>query len=152
MKIAVIDNYDSFVYNLVCMMHNIADAEIDVIKNDEIELEAMCGYDKILLSPGPGIPSEAGKLMRILQQNQTQTSILGVCLGHQAIAESSGGILFNLPKPLHGVASEIEIIQNDYLFEKIPRNFQVGHYHSWVVQQTDNVDFEVFRIVGVYKF
>ncbi|MBC7440829.1 MAG: aminodeoxychorismate/anthranilate synthase component II [Flavobacterium sp.] len=142
MKILVIDNYDSFVYNLVCMIHNLIDATIDVVKNDKIDLKTLPYYDKILLSPGPGIPIDAGKMMTILQQN-SNASILGVCLGHQAIAEFSGGILFNLPEPLHGVASEITIEKNDYLFENLPQKFMDGHYHSWVVNQSMKSDFEV---------
>lgn len=142
MKILVIDNYDSFVYNLVCMMHNLIDATIDVVKNDKIDLETLPYYDKILLSPGPGIPIDAGKMMTILQQNPN-ASILGVCLGHQAIAEFSGGILFNLPEPLHGIASEITIEKNDYLFENLPQKFNVGHYHSWVINESAASDFEV---------
>lgn len=143
MKILVIDNYDSFVFNLVCMMHNSVDAQIDVVKNDQIDFDTINEYDKILLSPGPGIPSNAGKLMKVFENNKTQTSILGVCLGHQAIAEFSGGKLFNLPEPLHGVASEIEIIKDDYLFSSLPKKFQIGHYHSWVAQETENANFEV---------
>jgi len=142
MKILVIDNYDSFVYNLVCMMHNLIEAEIDVIKNNKIDLESLSLYDKILLSPGPGIPIDAGKMMAILQQNPN-ASILGVCLGHQAIAEFSGGFLFNLPEPLHGIASEITIEKEDYLFKNIPKRFKVGHYHSWVVNETTTSDFEI---------
>lgn len=142
MKIIVIDNYDSFVYNLVCMMHNLVDATIDVVKNDKIDLKTLHLYDKILLSPGPGIPINAGKMMEVLQQNNT-VSILGVCLGHQAIAEYSNGILFNLPEPLHGISSTILIEKDDYLFENIPKNFKVGHYHSWIVQDSEIADFEV---------
>ena len=142
MKILVIDNYDSFVYNLVCMMHNLVDATIDVIKNDKVDLETLHLYDKILLSPGPGIPINAGKMMEVLEKNKN-SSILGVCLGHQAIAEISGGILFNLPEPLHGIGSEISIEKEDYLFENIPKNFKVGHYHSWVVSASNSADFEI---------
>ncbi|WP_298395446.1 aminodeoxychorismate/anthranilate synthase component II [Flavobacterium sp.] len=142
MKILVIDNYDSFVYNLVCMMHNLVDATIDVVKNDKVNLETVHLYDKILLSPGPGIPMNAGKMLKVLEQNQS-VSILGVCLGHQAIGEFSGGILHNLPEPLHGIASTISIEKEDYLFEDLPRNFKVGHYHSWVVEPSSTADFEV---------
>lgn len=142
MKILVIDNYDSFVYNLVCMMHNLVDATIDVVKNDKVNLETLHLYDKILLSPGPGIPENAGKMMEVLKKSTT-ASILGVCLGHQAIAEFSGGILHNLPEPLHGVSSTISIEKEDYLFKNIPKNFKVGHYHSWVVENTNTANFEV---------
>lgn len=142
MKILVIDNYDSFVYNLVCMMHNLVDATIDVVKNDNVNLDTLYLYDKILLSPGPGIPINAGKMMVVLTKSTT-VSILGVCLGHQAIAEFSGGMLHNLPEPLHGIASTISIEKEDYLFENIPENFKVGHYHSWVVENTNSANFEV---------
>jgi len=123
-------------------MHNLVDATIDVIKNDKIDLETIHQYDKILLSPGPGIPINAGKIMEILEKNQN-ASILGVCLGHQAIAEFSGGNLFNLPEPLHGIASTISIEKQDYLFENIPKNFKVGHYHSWVVEDLNRGEFEI---------
>jgi anthranilate synthase component 2 len=142
MKILVIDNYDSFVYNLVCMMHNLVDATIDVVKNDKINFETFHLYDKIVLSPGPGIPMNAGKMMEVLEKNKS-VAILGVCLGHQAIAEFSGGILHNLSEPLHGIASTILIEKEDYLFENIPKNFKVGHYHSWVVAPSNTADFEV---------
>lgn len=143
MKILVIDNYDSFVYNLVCMMKNLVEAEVHVVKNDKISFENLDLYDKILLSPGPGIPKNSGKMMRFLEQNSSSASILGVCLGHQAIAEFSGGSLLNLPEPLHGIASNISILKDDYLFENIPKQFKVGHYHSWTVLDNKNTDFEV---------
>lgn len=142
MKILVIDNYNSFVYNLVCLMHNLVDATIDVVKNDKVDLETLHLYDKILLSPGPGIPINAGKMMEVLEK-ATTFSVLGVCLGHQAIAEFSGGMLRNLPEPLHGIASTISIEKEDYLFEGLPKNFKVGHYHSWVVENTNTTNFEV---------
>lgn len=142
MKILVIDNYDSFVYNLVCIMHNLVDATIDVVKNDKVDLETLHLYDKILLSPGPGIPINAGKMMQVLEKT-TAFSVLGVCLGHQAIAEFLGGMLHNLPEPLHGIASTISIEKKDYLFEGLPKNFKVGHYHSWVVENTNTTNFEV---------
>lgn len=147
MKILVIDNYDSFVYNLVCMMHNLVDATIDVVKNDKVNLETLPLYDKVLLSPGPGIPMNAGKMLEVLEQNKS-VSILGVCLGHQAIGEFSGGILHNLPEPLHGIASTITIEKEDYLFQDLPKNFKVGHYHSWVVEPSSTADFEVLAKDG----
>lgn len=143
MKILVIDNYDSFVYNLVCMIKNLIDAEVHVVKNDKIPFETIATYDKILLSPGPGIPKNAGQMMQVLQQKAASSSILGVCLGHQAIAEFSGGSLYNLPQPLHGIASKITILQEDYLFDNMPKQFKIGHYHSWVVNKNENADFEV---------
>lgn len=143
MKILVIDNYDSFVYNLVCMIKNLVDAEVHVVKNDKLQFETMDTYNKILLSPGPGIPKNAGKLMQVLEQKAASVSILGVCLGHQAIAEYSGGSLYNLPQPLHGIASNIAIIKEDYLFQNTPKHFKIGHYHSWTVLENETSDFEV---------
>lgn len=133
MKILVIDNYDSFVFNLVHILHELGFNQIDVRKNDQIRLEEVINYDKILLSPGPGLPENSGIMPEIIKTFGTQKSILGVCLGHQAIAESFGGKLINLKEPLHGIASAINIKKTDYLFDKIPANFKIGHYHSWVV-------------------
>ena len=143
MKILVIDNYDSFVYNLVCMIKNLVNAEIDIVKNDKIDFDTLHTYSKILLSPGPGIPIDAGKMMQVLEDKSKTTSILGVCLGHQAIAEFSGGSLYNLQQPLHGVASNISILKDDYLFENTPKQFKIGHYHSWAVLETKTSNFEV---------
>lgn len=133
MKILVIDNYDSFVYNLVHILQALQIGSIDVIKNDEVELQSVKAYDKILLSPGPGIPKNAGLMPTIIQQYASAKSILGVCLGHQAIGENFGGTLINLNEPLHGIASDITILKQDYLFENVPLRFKIGHYHSWVV-------------------
>lgn len=135
MKILVIDNYDSFVFNLVHMIYDLGVNEIEVRKNDEIEIEEVAAFDKILLSPGPGIPKEAGNMQQILEVYGSKKSFLGVCLGHQAIAESFGGSLINLKEPLHGIASEMTVSTSDYLFENIPQKFKVGHYHSWCVNQ-----------------
>lgn len=133
MKILVVDNYDSFVFNLVHMLYALNVDEVEVVKNDKVLLDSIAVYDKILLSPGPGIPKDAGLMPQIIQQFAAVKSILGVCLGHQAIAESFGGNLFNLKEPLHGVASQVSIIKNDYLFANTPPHFNIGHYHSWVV-------------------
>jgi len=133
MKIFVIDNYDSFVYNLVHILKALQVETIDVIKNDKIDMDEVAAYDKILLSPGPGIPKNAGLMPAILQQYAASKSILGVCLGHQAIGEYFGGTLINLKEPLHGIASDISVLKQDYLFENIPDHFKIGHYHSWVV-------------------
>ncbi|MEP6795330.1 MAG: aminodeoxychorismate/anthranilate synthase component II [Saprospiraceae bacterium] len=133
MKILVIDNYDSFVYNLVHMLYNLGVADIDIVKNDKVDLNMITTYDKILLSPGPGIPDEAGLMKKVIEMYAPSKSILGICLGHQAIGEVFGGTLVNLDEPLHGVASRITIIHNDYLFENTPSQFDIGHYHSWVV-------------------
>lgn len=133
MKILVIDNYDSFVFNLVHMLYALGVEHVEVVKNNQFNIEAVAEYDKILLSPGPGIPEEAGLMPEVIKRYASSKSILGVCLGHQAIAESFGGKLLNLGTPLHGVASQIQFSEADYLFDGLPQNFAIGHYHSWVV-------------------
>jgi len=137
MKILVFDNYDSFTYNLVQMIKEQSDALVDVFRNDEIPLEDVKAYDKILLSPGPGIPSESGLLIPLIQQYASTKSILGVCLGQQAIAEAFGGSLTNLSKVYHGIATPVELIGDSILFEGLPKTFNVGRYHSWVVNEND---------------
>ncbi len=135
MKILVIDNYDSFVYNLVHYLREF-DCEVDVVRNDHIAFNEMDNYDKVLLSPGPGIPSEAGKLMEVIKKVAGKKSILGVCLGHQAIAEFYGGKLINLKKVFHGVAENLNISEgNEYFFKNIPPKIKVGRYHSWIVEK-----------------
>lgn len=140
MKILVFDNYDSFTYNLVHMVEKITKQKVDVFRNDELPLERIKDYDKIILSPGPGIPSEAGLLLPLIKEYAPSKSILGVCLGHQAIGEAFGGTLTNLSSPFHGIATPIQIVdqsnaneQVNYLFEGMPSEFIVGRYHSWVV-------------------
>jgi anthranilate synthase component II len=135
MKLLVVDNYDSFVYNLVHMMYNIGVDDITVIKNDKFQLDDVKLFDKILLSPGPGVPKDAGLMPKVIQQFGATKSILGVCLGHQAIAEAYGCKLKNLNEPLHGIASKINFLEEDYLFENTTSNFHIGHYHSWVVDE-----------------
>jgi anthranilate synthase component 2 len=143
MKILVVDNYDSFVYNIVHLLYEIGVAEIDVIKNDQLDFSYIHQYDKIVLSPGPGIPKEAGIMPKLLTKFASTKSILGICLGHQAIAEHFGTDLINLVTPLHGVSSEIEIVKDDYLFEHLPKQFKIGHYHSWVVAETISDELEI---------
>jgi anthranilate synthase component II len=134
MKILVLDNYDSFTYNLVHMLRELGH-EPAIFRNDKITIQEVDQYDKILLSPGPGIPDEAGILKQLIKTYSSTKSILGVCLGHQAIAEVFGGILFNIPNVLHGVTSQISITdQEERLFKKIPNTFNVCHYHSWAVK------------------
>jgi anthranilate synthase component 2 len=136
MKILVFDNYDSFTYNLVQLIKELAPkAALDVFRNDEIDLEDIKVYDKILLSPGPGIPSESGLLLALLKEYAASKSILGVCLGQQAIGESFGGQLTNLSKVYHGIATPIERTAPSVLFEGLPAKFNVGRYHSWVVDE-----------------
>lgn len=135
MKILVIDNYDSFVYNLVHYLREFG-CEVDVVRNDKVEFNEIDKYAKILLSPGPGIPSEAGQLTEVIKRFAGKKSMLGVCLGHQAIGEVFGGVLTNLEKVYHGVAEELIITdKNEYLFKNIPEKIKVGRYHSWIVEK-----------------
>ncbi|NCB08659.1 MAG: aminodeoxychorismate/anthranilate synthase component II [Bacteroidia bacterium] len=134
--IVVIDNYDSFTYNLVHAIKKITGLPVDVFRNDEISLEDLEKYDKIVLSPGPGIPEEAGLLLDIIKEFAPKKSMLGVCLGHQAIGEAFGGKLHNMNKVLHGIATPVELTETkSVLFEGLPKTFEVGRYHSWIVQQ-----------------
>lgn len=131
-KIVVIDNYDSFTYNLVHYLEDLG-ADVTVYRNDAFALEDLETFDAIVLSPGPGIPSEAGLLMQVIQMYAQHKKILGVCLGHQAIAEVFGGKLTQLSRVYHGLGTPIQILQNHPLFENIEANTTVGRYHSWVV-------------------
>lgn len=141
MKILVFDNYDSFTYNLVHLVEKILQQKVDVFRNDEIPLEKVNDYDKIILSPGPGIPEEAGLLLPLIKMYAPSKSILGVCLGHQAIGEAFGGKLTNLKNVYHGVATNCQLsIDNCQLFEGLPSNFEVGRYHSWVVDRNNFPD------------
>ncbi len=135
MKIVVIDNYDSFTYNLVHAIKKISGQPVDVFRNDQIELTDLEKYDKIILSPGPGIPEEAGLLLDIIKLYASTKSMLGVCLGHQAIGEAFGGKLHNMKRVLHGIATPVELTKNkSVLFDGLPNHFDVGRYHSWIVQ------------------
>lgn len=134
MKILVLDNYDSFTYNLVHLIKELGfGEELDIYRNDKISLEAIDAYDKILLSPGPGIPSEAGIMQEVIKKYSPTKSILGVCLGHQGIAEAFGGKLENMSDVLHGVATKLKVLNGDALFTGIPKEFSVARYHSWTV-------------------
>ena len=138
MKILVFDNYDSFTYNLVQMIEQISGEKVDVFRNDQITLEEIEKYDKIVLSPGPGIPSEAGILIELIKKYAPTKSILGVCLGQQAIAEAFGGSLINLTEIYHGVATNAQTIKKDArLLRDLPENLEVGRYHSWAVNPED---------------
>ncbi len=134
MKIVIIDNYDSFVYNLSHLLKELG-AEVTVKRNDQFKLEELEEFDKILLSPGPGIPEEAGLLLDVIRTYAGKKPILGVCLGEQAIGEVYGGKLTNLDEVFHGIQSTINLTTPDYLFEGLPSQIQVGRYHSWVVDQ-----------------
>jgi anthranilate synthase component II len=132
-KIVVIDNYDSFTYNLVHYLEDLG-CQVTVLRNDEFDIDELQSFDKILLSPGPGIPEEAGLLKEVIKNYAPTKSILGVCLGQQAIGEVFGGSLTNLEKVYHGVATTIKITNPDaILFKDLPNEFEVGRYHSWVV-------------------
>jgi anthranilate synthase component II len=160
MRILVLDNYDSFTYNLVHMVEKLTDIPVDVFRNDAISLDGISEYDKIILSPGPGLPKDAGLMPLLIQKYAPEKSILGVCLGHQAIGEAFGGKLINLEQVYHGVATEVQVISleedktsvvkgekekshspftihHSPLFKGLPTKFSVGRYHSWVVS-TDN--------------
>lgn len=132
-KLLVLDNYDSFTYNLVHLIEKVSDLSFDVIRNDKISIEKINQYDKILLSPGPGLPKDAGIMPELIKQYGTSKSILGVCLGLQAIAEAYEGTLENLTTVFHGLATPIHVISEDLIFNNCPKTFTVGRYHSWVV-------------------
>jgi len=132
-KVLVFDNYDSFTYNLVQIIERILNEKVDVIRNDQISLEEIEKYDKIILSPGPGIPEEAGILLDLIKKYAPTKSILGVCLGQQAIAEAFGGNLINLSEIYHGVATEAIQTGEHKLFKDLPQTLEVGRYHSWAV-------------------
>ncbi|HXB42268.1 MAG TPA: aminodeoxychorismate/anthranilate synthase component II [Bacteroidia bacterium] len=133
MKILVLDNYDSFTYNLVHLLEKACDFPVEVHRNDKIELKKIDEYDKILLSPGPGLPNEAGILPDVIKEYGGKKDILGVCLGLQAIGESFGGKLKNLDNVYHGIATPVQLLKEDVLFKDCPKEFKAGRYHSWVV-------------------
>lgn len=136
-KILVIDNYDSFTYNLVHLINELG-FEAEVWRNDKFELADVAQYDKILLSPGPGIPEEAGLLLDVIKTYAPSKSIMGVCLGQQAIAEAFGGSLLNLGRPMHGIATPVTVLdESELLFRDCPTQVEVGRYHSWVVNPAD---------------
>lgn len=138
MRILVFDNYDSFTYNLVHLVEKILHQKVEVYRNDELPMEKVKDYDKIILSPGPGIPSEAGMLLPLIKEYASQKSILGVCLGHQAIGEAFGGKLINLSTVYHGVATPVSVVNgNEGLFKGLPPEFSAGRYHSWIVDDKE---------------
>ncbi len=145
MKTLILDNYDSFTYNLVFMIRELGFNDLTVVRNDQILLEDVEEYDKILLSPGPGLPESAGIMMDIIKEYAPTKSILGVCLGHQGIAEVFGGSLFNLPNVLHGVAGSMHLTDDsESLFDEVPMEFKATHYHSWAIDpDTLPADFKV---------
>jgi len=134
-KILIIDNYDSFTYNLVHLVNEIG-LQCDVWRNDKFDIGDVDAYSHIILSPGPGIPSEAGLLLEVIAKYAPAKSIFGVCLGQQAIAEVFGGKLYNLSRPMHGIATPIKVTdRQEKLFNGLPASFKVGRYHSWVVNR-----------------
>jgi anthranilate synthase component II len=137
MRLLVLDNYDSFTYNLVHLIEKVSNIPFDVIQNDKIKLNAIDSYTKILLSPGPGLPSEAGIMLELLKHYSKTKSIFGVCLGLQAIAENFNCPLRNLEKVVHGMATDIHIIEHDLIFKDCPQTFKTGRYHSWVIDETN---------------
>ena len=146
MKVVIIDNYDSFTYNLSHLVKELG-AEVTVYRNDRFEMAQLEAFDKIILSPGPGIPSEAGLLLDVIKAYAGKKPILGVCLGHQAIGESFGGKLTNIGEVFHGVATPCSLTQRDYLFEGLNDKIEIGRYHSWVV---DNEGFpECLEVTSV---
>jgi len=134
-KILIFDNYDSFTYNLVHAVKSLGYNQVDVIRNDKIDLSSVAQYDKIILSPGPGLPAEAGLLLPLIEQYAKTKSILGVCLGHQAIGEVFGAGLTNIPFVFHGVQTPVNIVGKDYLFAGVPEKILAGRYHSWIVSK-----------------
>lgn len=132
MKTIIIDNYDSFTYNLAHLASMLG-ADADVVRNDRFDLGVIEQYDNIILSPGPGIPSEAGRMPDVIKHYSGRKPILGVCLGHQAIAEAFGATLTNLTEVFHGVQTDCRIVRHDKLLEGLPETIKVGRYHSWVV-------------------
>ena len=140
MKILIFDNYDSFTYNLVHVVEKILHNKVDVFRNDKISLEKIGEYDKIILSPGPGLPSESGLLLPLIKEYASSKSILGVCLGLQAIGEAFGGELVNLKNVYHGVATKIKVngerqLKENDVFKSLPAELEVGRYHSWVLSR-----------------
>ena len=147
-KTVIVDNYDSFTYNLVHIINDILDTEVDVIRNDEFELEALEKYDYIILSPGPGIPDEAGLLKPVIAHYGDHKKIFGVCLGLQAIGEVYGAKLKNLSRVFHGMKTEMHLTDHkSHIFEGLPQSFMAGRYHSWVIdKESDTSAFEITAI------
>jgi anthranilate synthase component II len=140
-RILVFDNYDSFTWNLVHLIECVTEIPVDVFRNDEIELDAVATYRHIVLSPGPGIPEEAGLLLPLIRRYAAEKKILGVCLGHQAIAEAMGGSIYNSQEVFHGVAMPVYTeAEAGFLFDGLPRQFNVGRYHSWLVDELNLPD------------
>ncbi len=148
MKTLLLDNYDSFTYNLLHYLEEISSSKIDVFRNDEISLEAVDHYDQIVLSPGPGLPEESGILLPLIEKYASSKKILGVCLGHQALAVAFGGKLLQLKEVMHGLQRKCEVTDGgNFLFKNIPPQFEAGRYHSWIVDK--NFLPSAFKITSV---
>lgn len=133
MKVLMLDNYDSFTYNIVHYLQ-VLGVEVEVFRNDKISLEAVAQFDKIVLSPGPGLPRNSGILLELIEKYAPTKSILGICLGHQAIGQVFGAELYNLKKVVHGKPRTTKVLKDDLLFQDIPQEFQSGRYHSWAIR------------------
>jgi len=140
MKIILIDNYDSFTFNLYQYLQEISDHTVDVKRNDKVDVEDIQAYDVIIFSPGPGLPKDAGSMPAIIEKYKKTKPILGVCLGHQAIGESYGATLINLETVYHGVDAALTILEPNGLFEQVPDGIRVGRYHSWSIQKGSTPD------------
>jgi anthranilate synthase component 2 len=140
MKLLVLDNYDSFTYNLVHLVEKVSNIPFDVVRNDKISIEEVNAYSKIILSPGPGLPKDSGIMPELLKKYHSTKSIFGVCLGLQAIGETFGASLLNLKTVYHGIATPVNIIHEDRNFENCPKTFNAGRYHSWVIKNENIPD------------
>ncbi len=136
MRLLIIDNYDSFVYNLVQIVEQAGVSDYLIRKNDNLLSLNEFEFDKVLISPGPGIANEAGQLLEFIRKFYRTKSILGICLGHEAIAEVFGASIVQLPEPLHGIKNEGEVIEPHYIFNHLPERFTIGHYHSWILDES----------------
>jgi anthranilate synthase component 2 len=137
LKLLIIDNYDSFTFNLVQLVEQNGVTDYLLIKNDQLHQLSETGFDKVLISPGPGIASEAGDLMDFLQKYYQKKAILGICLGFEALAELFGGKLRQLQQPMHGLRNKGQILRSDPLFSGLPQQFYIGHYHSWIIPENE---------------
>jgi len=147
MKTLVIDNYDSFTYNLVHILREVGgDENLDIYRNDAIDLDEIKRYDRILLSPGPGLPQDSGILKELVAAYAHDKSILGICLGHQAVAEVFGAQLYNMSTVLHGVSTKLKVLKPDALFHQLPTEFKVCRYHSWAIDPNDFGTMEVTAV------
>jgi len=135
MKLLIIDNYDSFTYNLVQIVEQCGHTNFEIVKNDKLLDIEVDDFDKVLISPGPGVADDAGDLMAFLRNNYRNKSILGICLGYEAIGELFGGCLTKLPKPMHGIQNRGRIVIKDKIFQGLPSTFKIGHYHSWIIKE-----------------